>query len=66
MLSVSRAKSPAREQAERKDHRTTPAVFLAGITSEQNRCKPCKSPGAEQVKNNLKKFKKVLDNVNYM
>lgn len=59
MPSVSRAKSPTREQSERKDHRTTPAVFLVEyyVRADASRANP---RDAEQVKNNLKKIEKVL------
>ena len=59
MLSVSRAKSPAREQAERKNHKENPESFSCGyyVRADASRANP---RDAEQVKNNLKKIEKVL------
>lgn len=62
MLSVSRAKNfSERKTIPERTTKTSPQ-FLVDIISEPNRCKPCKSPGEKQVKNNLKKIKKVLKN----
>lgn len=62
MLSVSRAKNFGERKRFREEPQRQARSFIVDITSEPNGCEPCKSPGEKQVKNNLKKIKKVLKN----